>query len=180
MQHKRVFFSPIKCCIILWGLMQDFVKKKQYFIPFLYSFYKSTPSPHGSFLFRLVFPSSAVLLSFHITLFLCNFLLLPPFYLRPTAAGPFLVAPTTLPPRLQLSYLRGFAILSFIRRVIFSHNSRRSHCVSPYLRALSFRTKRILFNARNLFLTRRAAVDSSCFWKKSRAFGPARPGPMAL
>lgn len=60
------------------------------------------------FLFRLLFPSSAVQLSFQITLFLCIF---SPIYLRPTAAGPFLVAPTTLPPRLQLSYLRGFAFL---------------------------------------------------------------------
>lgn len=103
------FFFSIKCCIILWGLMQDFVRKKQCFIPFLYSFYKSTPSPHVFFSF-FVFcsPAAQCCFPFRSPYFYVFF---PPLYLRPTAAGPFLVAPTTLPPRLQRSYLRGFAFL---------------------------------------------------------------------
>lgn len=90
--------------------MQDFVRKKQYFIPFLYSFYKSTPSPHVFFSFSSSVPQqrSAAFLSDH-PIFMYS--PRPPLYLWPTAAGPFLVAPTTLPPRLQLSYLRGFAFL---------------------------------------------------------------------
>lgn len=83
------FFFSIKCCIILWGLMQDFVRKKQYFIPFLYSFYKSTPSPHVFFSFSSSVPQqcSAAFLSDH-PIFMYFF---PPFIYGRLQQGLFLL-----------------------------------------------------------------------------------------
>lgn len=130
----------IKCCVILWGLMQDFVRKKQYFISFYIPFIN--PLHLRMFFFPFLFCSPAVLCCF---LFRspCVFfnVFIPPLFTSNCCGAFSLCAYNTSssPPALVSARL---CLSPFIRRVIFSHNSRWSHCVSPYLWVLSFRTKR--------------------------------------
>lgn len=112
----------IKCCIILWGLMQDFVRKKQYFISFYIPFINPLHLVMFFFSFPLLFTSSAVLLSFQISL--CFSMYFFPHLFTADCCGAFSCCAyntSSSPPALVSARL---CFSPFIRRVIFSHNSR--------------------------------------------------------
>lgn len=102
------------------GINARLCQKEAILYFFLYSFYKSTPSRHVFFLF--LFCSPVALLSFQISL--CFAMCFFPHLFTADCCGAFSCCAyntSSSPPALVSARL---CLSPFIRRVIFSHNSR--------------------------------------------------------